>query len=55
MFHIFIDTCLWLDIAKDFKKQAMLGVLEEFVRQKRISIIQPRVDRVHFVNANAYD
>jgi hypothetical protein len=37
MFRILIDTCVWLDLAKDYQQQSLLGVLEEFVRQKQIT------------------
>jgi hypothetical protein len=39
MFKILIDTCVWLDLAKDYQEQSVLGVLEELVRQKQVSII----------------
>jgi hypothetical protein len=42
VFKILIDTCVWLDLAKDYKQQALLGVLEEMVRQKQVSLILPR-------------
>lgn len=43
MFKILIDTCVWLDLAKDHQRQAVLGVLEELVRQKQVEIILPRI------------
>jgi hypothetical protein len=42
MFKILIDSCVWLDLAKDYQRQAVLGVLEELVRQNKVSIILPR-------------
>jgi PIN domain len=42
MFKILIDTCVWLDLAKDYQRQGVFGVLEELVRQKQVSIILPR-------------
>jgi hypothetical protein len=42
MFKILIDTCVWLDLAKDNQGQGVLGVLETLVRQKQVSIILPR-------------
>lgn len=42
MFNILIDTCVWLDLAKHYQREAILGVLEELVRQKQVSIILPR-------------
>jgi hypothetical protein len=43
MFKLLIDTCVWLDVAKDHQQQATLGVLEELVRQGEVSLIVPRV------------
>jgi hypothetical protein len=38
-----IDTCVWLDLAKNPKQIPVLGVLEELSRLGMISIIVPRV------------
>lgn len=43
MFTLLIDTCVWLDIAKDQQQQATLGVLEELVRQGEVSLLVPRI------------
>jgi hypothetical protein len=42
VFKILIDTCVWLDLAKDYHQQAILGALEELVRQREVSLILPR-------------
>ena len=42
MFKILIDTSVWLDLAKDYQGQGVLGVLETLVREKQVSIILPR-------------
>jgi hypothetical protein len=42
LFKMLIDTCVWLDLAKDYQRQGLLGVLEELVRQNRVLIILPR-------------
>ncbi|MBD9357292.1 PIN domain-containing protein [Methylomonas albis] len=42
MFRILIDTCVWLDLAKDYQQQAILNALEELVRQGDIALILPR-------------
>jgi hypothetical protein len=42
MFKILIDTCVWLDLAKDYQQQAILNALEELVRQGDIELILPR-------------
>ncbi|MBI3045263.1 MAG: DUF4935 domain-containing protein [Betaproteobacteria bacterium] len=43
MFKILIDTCVWFDLAKDPKQHPVLGVVEQMVRQKLISLIVPSV------------
>lgn len=42
MFKFLIDTCVWLDLAKDYQQQAILGALEELIRQGEVSLILPR-------------
>jgi hypothetical protein len=37
-----IDTCVWLDLAKDYKQRAILSALEELIRQGEIELILPR-------------
>jgi len=48
MFKMLVDTCVWLDIAKDVKQDATLGVIEEMVRQKLLSLIVPRIVLTEF-------
>ncbi len=43
MFRILIDTCVWLDLAKDYRQRALLGVLEELIRHGEVSLIVPHV------------
>jgi hypothetical protein len=43
MFKILIDTCVWLDLAKDAKEQPLLGVLEELVRDGQVVLVVPRI------------
>jgi predicted nucleic acid-binding protein len=42
-FRILIDTCVWLDLARDYHQQAQLGILEELIELGEISLIVPRV------------
>jgi hypothetical protein len=37
-----IDTCVWLDLAKDYKQRAILSALEELIQQGEIELILPR-------------
>ena len=41
MFKLLIDTCVWLDIAKDQRQQPALGVIEEMVRRGLVNLIVP--------------
>lgn len=43
MFKILIDTCVWLDIAKDYQQRATLTALEELIQQGYIELILPRI------------
>src|ERR1019366_8874955 len=43
MFQLLIDTCVWLDIAKDRKQQTLLTALERLLEHKKIGLIVPRV------------
>ena len=42
-FHVLIDTCVWLDAAKDYQQQTILTALEESVRNGDIVLILPRI------------
>ena len=48
MFSFLIDTCVWLDIAKDPQQQATLGVLEELVRRGQVSLLVPVIVKDEF-------
>jgi hypothetical protein len=41
-FEILIDTCVWLDLAKDYQQQAILTALEELVRHGKVALILPQ-------------
>jgi hypothetical protein len=43
MFRMLIDTCVWLDLARDPKQVPVLGVVEELLRLGMISLIVPRI------------
>jgi hypothetical protein len=42
VFKILIDTCVWLDLAKDYQQQVILAALEELIQQGDIGLILPR-------------
>lgn len=43
MVHILVDTCVWLDLARDTRQAPVIGVVKEMVKQKLISLIVPGV------------
>jgi hypothetical protein len=43
MFKILVDTCVLLDVARDPKQVAIVGVIEEMVKQKLVELIVPRI------------
>lgn len=47
MFKILIDTCVWLDLAKDHRQETLLTSLETLVKEKEVSLIMPRIRRSH--------
>ena len=42
MFHVLIDTCVWLDLGKDHNQKPMLEALEQLLKDKQLSLILPR-------------
>jgi len=42
MFRMLIDTCVWLDLAKDQRQVSVLGVVEEMVKLGMVTLIVPR-------------
>lgn len=43
MFKLLIDTCVWMDAAKDPRQQALLNVLGELVELGEVSLLVPRI------------
>ncbi|OYU29725.1 MAG: hypothetical protein CFE39_17165 [Comamonadaceae bacterium PBBC2] len=43
MFHVLIDTCVWLDLAQDPKQTPLLLVVEKMVHAGGLKLLVPRV------------
>lgn len=43
MFKMLIDTCVWLDLAKDPRQASLLSVVEEMVKIGLVTLIVPRL------------
>jgi PIN domain len=54
MFRILIDTCVWLDLAKDYQQQPILTALEELIRLGEIELILPRTVLDEFARNKAH-
>jgi PIN domain len=48
MFKMLLDTCVWLDLAKDQRQEPLLVALEEMVRTGRVALIVPAVVLAEF-------
>jgi uncharacterized protein YoxC len=42
MFKLLIDTCVWIDLAKDHQQQPLLTALEGLIQHGQVSLILPR-------------
>ena len=43
LLKLLVDTCVWLDLAKDHQQQPTLFALEELARQGELQLILPRI------------
>jgi hypothetical protein len=43
VFRVLVDTCVWLDLAKDPRQHSLLGVVEQMARRKLLSLLVPTV------------
>jgi hypothetical protein len=41
MLRLLIDTCVWLDMAKDYRHQPTLAALEQLIEAKQVALIMP--------------
>jgi hypothetical protein len=40
---LMIDTCVWLDLAKDYSQRSLLSALEELIRMGQVSLLTPQL------------
>ena len=50
MFHVLIDTSVWLDLAQDPKQSPLIASLEAMIKQKLMELIVPRIVLSEFQN-----
>lgn len=42
-FHALVDTCVWLDLAKDYREQPIIGAIEDLVKDGKLKLIVPSI------------
>jgi hypothetical protein len=50
MFKALIDTCVWLDLAKDRRQAPLLDLIDEMIRLEMLGLIVPRIVIEEFKN-----
>ncbi|MGY4501983.1 hypothetical protein ACVWYH_005940 [Bradyrhizobium sp. GM24.11] len=40
---LMIDTCVWLELAKDYSQRSLLSALEELIRMGQVSLLTPQL------------
>lgn len=48
MFYLMIDTCVWLDVAKEPNQFYLIDTMEELVKEKKIKLLVPEIVIVEF-------
>ena len=43
MLHLLVDTCVWLDLAKDYREQPVISALEDLIAARQIKLVVPQV------------
>jgi hypothetical protein len=43
MLHLLIDTCVWLDLAKNFREQPVINALEDLIAARQIKLVVPQI------------
>jgi hypothetical protein len=43
LIHLLIDTCVWLDLAKDYREQLVISALEDLISARQIKLVVPQV------------
>ena len=42
MLRLLIDTCVWLDMAKDYRHKSTLSALENMIEAGEVSLVLPK-------------
>ena len=48
MLRVLVDTCVWLDLVKDYRQKPLLTALESMIREGEVSIVLPATVRDEF-------
>jgi hypothetical protein len=48
MFHVLIDTCVWLDLAENQRQTPLIDVVAQMVKEKQIILLVPQIVLAEF-------
>lgn len=48
MFHVLIDTSVWLDLAENRRQTPLIDVVAELVKEKQITLLVPQIVLTEF-------
>jgi hypothetical protein len=43
MLHLLVDTCVWLELAKDYREQPVIRALEDLISARQIKLVVPQI------------
>jgi predicted nucleic acid-binding protein len=43
LLKLVVDTCVWLDLAKDYRDQPVISALEDLIRHRQIELLVPEI------------
>jgi hypothetical protein len=43
MLYLLVDTCVWLDLAKDYREQPVISALEDLISVREIELVVPQI------------
>ncbi|MEX2693074.1 PIN domain-containing protein [Rhizobium mongolense] len=52
MLHLLIDTCIWLDLSKDYRSQPLISALKDLIAAGEVELIIPQIVVDEFLRKN---
>ena len=54
MLRVLVDTCVWLDLAKDYRQQTLIQAAKELFDAREIDFVVPDVIKEEFARERAH-